>query len=203
MIANPYSATLMTAEAYLEWEQHQEIRHEYEQGEVVAMTGGTIPHNDIALNVYTALRPHIRDRGCRGNVADVKVQANPQSAYYYPDVVVSCDPRDLNARKLIQYPKLIVEVLSPSTEARDRGEKFAAYRQLPSLQEYVLIDSERISVECYRRGEGRLWLYSPYIEADPITFDSIEFECAISLLYEGVSLGIEDLSGLGDRPEER
>jgi Uma2 family endonuclease len=89
MIANPYSATLMTAEAYLEWEQHQEIRHEYEQGEVIAMTGGTIPHNDIALNLYRTVYPHIRTRGCRANVADVKVQANSQSAYYYPDVVVS------------------------------------------------------------------------------------------------------------------
>jgi Uma2 family endonuclease len=100
---------------------------------------------------------------------------------------ISCDPRDLNARKFIQYPKLIVEVLSPGTEARDRGEKFINYQKLPSLQEYVLIDSEKMAVECYRRGEGRPWLYYPYTVGDAIALQSLEFEFPIESLYEGVS----------------
>jgi Uma2 family endonuclease len=151
------------------------------------MTGGTIPHNDISLNLYTALRPHLRSHGCRINVSDVKIQVSPSSPYYYPDIVVSCDPRDLNARKFIQHPKLIVEVLSSGTEARDRGEKFTNYQNMPSLQEYVLIDSEKIAVECYHRGEGRLWLYYPYTVGDAIALQGLDFEFPIESLYEGVS----------------
>ncbi|BAZ00924.1 hypothetical protein NIES37_49220 [Tolypothrix tenuis PCC 7101] len=181
----------MTIEEYLAWEPLQDLRYEYVNGEVFAMTGGTIPHNDIALNLYTALRPHLRARGCRVNVSDVKVQLTPTSAYYYPDVVVSCDPQDLNARKFIQNPKIIAEVLSPGTSSKDRGEKFTNYLQMPSLQEYLLIDSEKISVERYCRGEGRMWLYYPYTEGDIVTLSSIEFEIAIALLYEDVALGAE------------
>jgi Uma2 family endonuclease len=176
----------MTLEAYLEWEPLQDWRYEYVHGEVFAMTGGTIPHNDIALNFYAALRSHIRSRGCRMNVSDVKVQVSPKSPYYYPDVVISCDPKDLNARKFIQSPKVIVEVLSPSTSTRDRVEKFSEYLQMPSLQEYLLVDSEKISVERYCRGEGRMWLYYPYTDGDTIALSSIEFELAIALLYDGV-----------------
>ena len=186
MIATPKQPQKMTIEEYLEWEPTQELRYEYVNGEVLAMTGGTIPHNDIALNFYTTLRPHLRSRDCRINVPDVKLQINPNSSYYYPDVVVSCDPQDLKARKFIQNPKIIVEVLSPGTSARDRGEKFTNYLKIPSLQEYLLIDSEKISVERYCRGEGRMWLYYPYTEGDIITLSSIEFEFAIALLYEGV-----------------
>ena len=186
MVTSPQPLPKMTIEDYLNWESQQETRHEYVNGEVFAMTGGTVPRNDIALNLYTALRPHLRSRGCRINVSDVKVQVSPASPYYYPDVLVSCDSRDLNARKLIQYPNLIVEVLSPGTEAKDRGEKFTYYQTMPTLQEYVLIDSEKVAVECYRRGEGR-WLYYPYKAGDVIALNSIGFECLIALLYEGVS----------------
>lgn len=192
MVAISQELQKMTIEEYLAWEPLQELRYEYDNGEVFAMTGGTIPHNDIALNFYTALRPHLRGRGCRVNVSDVKVQVTPKSPYYYPDVIVSCDPQDQNARKFIQNPKIIVEVLSPGTASRDRGEKFTNYLKMPSLQEYLLIDSEKISVERYCRGEGRMWLYYPYIEEDVITLSSIEFEMAIALIYEGVVFPEQD-----------
>ncbi|MEQ9550535.1 MAG: Uma2 family endonuclease [Coleofasciculus sp. G3-WIS-01] len=192
MIATPQQPPKMSFEDYLEWESQQEIRYEYVKGEAFAMTGGTIPHNDIALNLYTALRPHLRSRGCRVNVSDVKVQVSPKSIYYYPDVIVSCDPEDLNARKFIQNPKLIVEVLSPGTSAKDRGEKFTYYLTIPSLQEYILIDSGTISVERYSRGEGRMWLYYPYQAGDTITLPSIEFEFPIELLYEGIVFEIDE-----------
>jgi Uma2 family endonuclease len=181
----------MTVEEYLEWEPQQEIRYEYCDGEVFAMTGGTIPHNDIALNLYRALYPHLRSRGCRVNVSDVKVQLSSKSPYYYPDLIVSCDPQDLNARKFIRNPKIIAEVLSPGTTARDRGEKFTNYLKIPTLQEYLLIDSEKIAVERYVRGEGRMWLYYRYTAEDMITLSSIEFEFAIELLYEGIAFDLE------------
>jgi len=192
MIAIPQQPQKMTIEEYLEWEPHQDLRYEYVNGELFAMTGGTIPHNDIALNLYRTLYPHLRSRGCRANVSDVKVQVSPKSPYYYPDVIVSCDPQDLNARKFIQNPKLIAEVLSPGTSGKDRGEKLTSYLTIPTLQEYILIDSEKISVERYCRGEGRMWLYYPYTAYDIITLSSIEFEFPIELLYEGVVFETEE-----------
>ena len=199
MIAQPQYPQKMTAEEYLEWEAKQELRHEYIDGEICAMTGGSIPHNDIALNFYRALYPRLHHRGCRVNVSDVKVQASQNSRYFYPDLVMTCDPQDLKSRGFIQHPKVIVEVLSPSTASYDspsetlceRGDKFKFYRQIPSLQEYVLVDSEAISVEVYHRGEGKMWLYYAYTDGDAIALPSIEFECLIELLYEGVSFDKE------------
>ena len=191
MIAIPQQPAKMTIEEYLAWELDQDIRYEYINGEVFAMTGGTIPHNDIALNLYTSLRPHLRPRGCRINVSDVKVQVTSKGPYFYPDLIVSCHPEDINARKFIQNPKLIVEVLSPGTSGKDREEKFRYYLTIPSLQEYILIDSEKISVERYCRGEGRMWLYYPYTTGDMITLSSIAFEFPIEILYDSVGLETE------------
>lgn len=185
----------MTREEYLVWEPLQELRYEYWEGEAVAMTGGTIPHNDIALNLYRALYPYVRDRGCRVNVADVKVDVAETGRYFYPDLVVSCDARDRTAIQLLQFPTLIVEVLSPATEANDRGDKFKQYMTLPTLREYVMVDAESISVECYRRGEGRMWLYFPYAAGDVITLESLGFACPIEQLYEDVQLS--QSAGLG------
>jgi Uma2 family endonuclease len=193
MIAVPQLPSKMTFEEYLVWELDQDVRYEYINGEVFAMTGGTIPHNDIALNLYRPLYSHLRPRGCRVNVSDVKLQVSPTSVYFYPDLIVSCHPDDLNARKFIQNPKLIVEVLSPGTSSKDRGEKFRYYLSISSLQEYILIDSEKIYVERYCRGEGRMWLYYPYTTGDTIIFSSIDFEFPIEMLYEGVALETENL----------
>ena len=187
MIAEPQYNQKMTVEEYVEWEAKQELRYEYIDGEILAMTGGTLPHNSVALNFYTALRPHLRHRGCQAYVSDAKVQPVKSSRYFYPDLVVTCDSDDLKARDLIQNPKVIVEVLSPGTETYDRTKKLKYYRQIPSLQEYVLVDSEEIVVEVYRRGEGKMWLYYEYEAGEAISLESIEFECAIELLYEGIS----------------
>jgi Uma2 family endonuclease len=186
MIAEPQYTQKMTAEEYLEWEAHQEFRNEYVDGEIIAMTGGSLPHNDATLNFYTALRPHLRLRGCRVNVSDVKVQANQNSRYFYPDLVISCHPEDLKSRQFINHPKVIIEVLSPSTSSYDRTKKLKYYRQIPSLQEYVLVDPEEIAVEVYVRGEGKMWHYYEYTAGETIALKSIEFECPIELLYEGI-----------------
>lgn len=186
MIATPQPSQ-MSVEAYLDWEPQQEIRYEYVNGEIYAMTGGTIPHNDIAINLLSTLLPQVRAQGCRLNMADVKLQIDASGLYYYPDLIVSFDPRDLNARKFIQYPKLIVEVFSPGTADKDRGDKFRDYQRILTLQEYLLISSEKISAECYRRGEGRMWLYYPYAAGDEITLESLGYRIAIEQLYTGVN----------------
>jgi len=176
MIAQPQYPERMTPEEYLEWEATQECRHEYIDGEIIAMTGGSLPHNDITLNFYTALRIHLRPRGCRVNVSDVKVQAN-NSRYFYPDLVISCDFRDRQSRNFIQHPQVIIEVLSPSTGNYDRTKKLQYYRQIPSLQEYVLVDPESI----------KIWFYCAYSQGEEIILSSLDFHCAIELIYEGIS----------------
>jgi len=189
MIAIPKQPQKMTVEEYLVWEPEADIRYEYVNGEILAMTGGTIPHNEIALNFYAALRPFLRSRGCKITVSDVKLQVSTQqqnNIYYYPDIIVTCDPEDVKARKFIQNPILIAEVLSPSTANKDRVEKFLHYLKMPSLQEYLLIDSEKISVERYCRGEGRMWLYYPYGDGEVITLSSLDFDLPMELLYQDV-----------------
>jgi Uma2 family endonuclease len=181
---------LMTPAEYLAWETEQPLKHEYINGEVYAMAGGTLPHNDIALNLYSQLRPHLRERGCRVNVADVKVRVSAAGPYFYPDLVVSCDDRDRRATDAISYLKLIVEVLSPSTAGFDRGDKFKFYRRMPTLQEYVLIDAEKVGVDCYRKTSAGKWELTAYPEdatdaTNPVLeFVSIAFQCPLKLVYE-------------------
>ena len=122
----------MTPDEYLEWEAKQEVRHEYLDGEVYAMTGGTLPHNTIAINLTSLLKQPVRSRGCRLFMTDAKVQLSESAdPYFYPDISVTCHLDDKQATKYIKYPCLIVEVLSPGTESYDRGAKFAQYRPPP------------------------------------------------------------------------
>ena len=185
MVAEPQSRRLSPQE-YLDWEATQDIKHEYLDGEVFAMTGGTIAHNLISGNFYALLKSHLRGKGCRVFIADVKVQVSERGAYFYPDVMVSCDERDRPAVNLIQHPCLIIEVLSPTTEAFDRGEKFRRYRQLSSLQEYVLIDTSSISVDRFRRLSETQWELQSFTAEDTLELTSIDWYGAIALLYEDV-----------------
>ncbi len=193
MIAQPQHQ-LMAPQEYLEWEEQQLVKYEYINGEVFAMTGGTIPHNDIALNLASALKNHLRGKGCKVQMADAKVGISPQGPFHYPDVMVSCDPRDQRMRKVIYHPCLIVEVLSPSTEAFDRGKKFRHYRRIDTLKEYILIDADKINVECYRLNENGKWELTSYSLEETtehqteieVHLTSIDFCCPISLLYEDV-----------------
>ena len=185
MIANP-DYKYMSLQEYLAWEERQEFKYEYLNGEVYAMTGGTIPHNDIAVNLTTTLKSQLRGSGCRVNMADAKVCVSEEGPCYYPDVVVSCDERDRQATKFLQYPCLIVEVLSPGTEAYDRGGKFTQYRRIPTLKEYVLIDTEKVSVECFRLNDRGFWELHPYETGDEVELTSIDFRFPISLVYEDV-----------------
>lgn len=190
MIASPQSFR-MTAEEYLAWEPYQELRYEYCNGEVLAMAGGTLPHNDLALNTYSELRAAARKKECRINVSDVKVQIDQIGNYRYPDVVMSCDERDINATDFLRHPTTIIEVLSPGTEQVDRFDKYQEYTQLPTLQSYLLISADRVQVECYRRGEGRLWLYFQYGAGELILIESLGIELSVDAIYENVKLEVK------------
>jgi Uma2 family endonuclease len=205
MIAQP-KFQFMTPQEYLDWEEQQPIKYEYMNGEVFAMTGGILPHNSIAVNLTSALKNHLRGKGCKVFMADAKVGVSQNGPFHYPDVMVSCDPQDQRARKIIYHPCLIVEVLSPGTEGFDRGQKFRNYRQIESLKEYVLIEADRMNVECYRINEKGKWELTAYsldettandteLEVD---FTSVDFRCPISLLYEDVVFPEDNLEDSTD-----
>lgn len=143
-----------TAAEYLAWEQTQPDKHEFYRGEIFAMVGVSRAHAEVAANVLQALRNLLRGKPCRAYGSDVKVRVEAVDAYYYPDVLVTCSPKDLSADQVMSEPRVLVEVLSPSTASYDRGLKFAAYRQLPSLEQYLLIDPAELTVESYQRTEG-------------------------------------------------
>jgi Uma2 family endonuclease len=194
----------MSPQDYLEWEEQQTTKHEYLNGEAYAMTGGTLNHNAIAVNLTTALRTYLRGKSCKVFMADAKVGVSENGPFFYPDIMVSCDERDRRALKVVQHPCLIIEVLSPSTEAFDRGEKFRHYRRLTSLKEYVLVNAETKGVECYRLNERNKWELTTYIpdeqndvseEAIEIQFTSINFQCPLTLVYEDVELSLSEGEG--------
>ena len=183
----------MSAAEYLDWEPTQEERYEYWDGEVVAMSGGTRNHNRISLNFSKLLDDALINRACEVYIADVKVQVERGRKYFYPDVVVTCNQDDDDAQ-IVQFPCLIIEVLSPSTEAIDRGAKFARYRQFTSLQEYVLVQVDRPKVEVFRRNEHNQWVLSEYDLDDRLLLESIDVEIEISDLYRQVQFESSNLS---------
>lgn len=193
MIANKISDYL-SPEEYLEAEEKSSIKHEYRQGQVYAMAGASNNHVVISLNFASILRNHLRGSGCRTFIADTKVRIESVNTYYYPDIAVSCDRKDLEFENFICYPCLIVEVLSDATEAFDRGDKFADYRQIESLQEYVLVSQTKMKVECFRRNQEGHWVLYPHTIGDTINLASIDFKCSIADLYEDI-----ELTGISDR----
>ena len=121
LLPNKSNNPKLSPDEYFKWEARQEIRYEYINGEVFAMAGGTIDHSTIAANLIALLRPHVRGRNCRVLGSDAKVGISKSGEFFYPDLLVTCDDRDRNSTKAIFYPTLIIEVLSPSTEAYNRG----------------------------------------------------------------------------------
>lgn len=186
MIAVP---SYLTPEEYLRLEADSPIKHEYIDGEAYAMAGASDVHVTIALNLATLLRSHVRSSGCRVYISDMKARIEAHNRYYYPDVMVTCDPRDQANSNEKHFPKLIVEVLSESTEAFDRGDKFIDYQTLESLQEYVLINTRHQRVECFRRNESGIWVFQYYQSADQ-TFElqSLDYTGTLAALYEDVEL---------------
>jgi Uma2 family endonuclease len=184
----------ISTEEYLEGEKVSEIKHEYIDGQVYAMAGASDAHVTVSMNVSMLLRNHLRGSDCRVYMADMKAQIDLINRYFYPDVMVTCDTRDKEFEYFKSHPSLIIEVLSESTEGYDRGKKFASYRHLESLQEYVLISQDRMSVECFRRNDEGHWVLYPYGEGEEVHLASVNFRCAIAQIYEDVLLVDENIS---------
>jgi Uma2 family endonuclease len=185
MVALP-DRLLMSYEEYVNWESTQETRHEYFDGEVIAMAGGTRKHNRISVNFLSILDNAFADRPCEVYINDVKVQVQPRRKYFYPDVVVTCDERDRQESNFVAFPCLIIEVLSPSTESFDRGFKFSQYRKFETLQEYVLVQVEQPIVEVFQRNEQGQWVFFEYGLSDRLFLKSVNVELSVSDLYRQI-----------------
>jgi Uma2 family endonuclease len=186
MVAVQNNSPRFSPEEYFDWEEQQLESHELIDGEVYAMTGGTVNHSQIAVKFIALLDNHLRGSGCKTLNSDCRVNIVESDNYIYPDVSVTCDDRDKATTKYITYPCLIIEVLSSSTEAYDRGGKFRIYRQNPILQDYVLVSSEKIEIDLYRKTESGSWEIINYQAGDKIELKSVNLSFAIERIYEGV-----------------
>ncbi len=187
MVAEP-DRLMMSVEDYLTLDRTSvEARYEYIDGYVYMLAGGTADHSSISINLTSLLHNLLRSSHCRVYNSDLKVRLS-QKRYVYPDASVSCDQRDRGSADTVQFPRLIVEVLSSSTEAYDRGRKFAYYRACSTIQEYVLIDTQRQAVEVYRRQSDTMWTLHPFGPGDQVELASLSLSFPIEALYEDVTL---------------
>ncbi len=186
MIAIKEKFPRFTPEEYFAWEEQQNCRHEYLNGEAYAMTGGTLNHGRIALNFGFILKAHLRGSGCQVGNSDCRVNILNSNDYTYPDVSVTCDERDRTNTQYITYPCLLVEVLSPGTEAYDRGNKFRMYRENLDLQEYLLVDSSLVAIELFRKNNGDNWQIINYQSGDLIELKSINLTFPIEQVYDEI-----------------
>ncbi|MBK7676330.1 MAG: Uma2 family endonuclease [Candidatus Accumulibacter sp.] len=183
-MALPMLERRFDAAAYLAWEEMQEERHEYIAGEVFAMVGVRQSHNLATGNLYSSLRQLLKGSPCRVFVEAVKTRIEAADCFFYPDVVVTCDPRDRLTPDYVSHPLLVAEVLSESTAAFDRGRKFAAYRKLESLQDYVLVDLAAQRIEVFRRDVENRWVLYDYGPEDQVELASLGLHLSVEALLE-------------------
>ena len=197
MAANPkeyehYWPMRMTVEEYLKLDESStDVRYEYLDGQVYAMAGGTADHSTLKINVVIALRTRLGKGPCRVYDTDMQVQL-ANTRYVYPDATVTCNAEDmLGDSTRIYSPRIVIEVLSPSTERRDRTKKLAAYQQCPTLQEYVLIDYTHQCVEIYRRQDWG-WSYHRFIPDHEVELATLNLHIPFSELYNLTNIPEED-----------
>ncbi len=185
----------LTYTEYKTLDEASETRFEFDAGQVYAMAGGTINHNTLVGNVQGALKPQLRQQNCRAFTENVKVEVLKSSSYRYPDVVVACHPFDLRGdNQLIRQPRLIVEVLSKSTEIADRGVKWQRYRKIPALIYYLLVDQYKVTVDLFSRiEETDVWTNTLHESLDDvIVLPRLNAELSLAAIYEDIELVSEE-----------
>lgn len=183
-----------TEEQYLALERNAESKHEYLRGEIYAMAGVSRTHSLISSNLNGELRQALRKRQCEAHAGDVRVRVSETGLYTYPDVLVACEPVDFldDYVDTLLNPIIIFEVLSPSTEKYDRGEKFAHYRRLPSLKTYVLVSQDKARIEVFERQPDDRWLLTEYSGLEgTIYFPAIDVNLNLADIYERVTFAAE------------
>ena len=182
--------TYLTPEEYISFERKATTKHEYLKGQIIAMSGASRAHSFITGDIFGELRDQLKGQKCEVHSSDMRVRIQSTNSYFYPDVVVACEePRfEDNIFDTLLNPRVVIEVLSPSTEVYDRGEKFEFYKQLDSLQEYLLVSQDQVSVEHYIRQETE-WVRSEYQESnDVVVLRSIECELRLQDIYSRTEL---------------
>ncbi len=184
----------ISVEEYFEMEKHSEVRHEYYDGEVFAMAGTSLNHNEIIQNIAGILSPIFRPKGCKVLFESVKLEAIKHFYYPYPDLMLTCDAEDMDAEYIIKKPTLIIEVLSKSSVLNDRVTKLRRYKNIPSLQYYLIVSQYEFLVESYSRVDASSsWLYDGYEDSsDIINFPKLDFTLSLSAIYEGIKMREED-----------
>jgi Uma2 family endonuclease len=188
VIAAKENSSQFTPEEYFAWEEQQLEKHEYIDGEVYAISGGSKNHSLISVRFITLFSNHLESSGCETGNSDLRVNIVETANYTYPDVSVTCDDRDKTTTQYITYPCLIVEVLSAATEAYDRGGKFRMYRSNPVLQDYLLVSSTTIEMDLYHKKDTGEWIIINYKEGDTVELKSINLSFAIEQVYRGLDL---------------
>ena len=201
MIAAKENPPRLTPEEYFAWEGKQLEKHEYLDGQVYAMSGGSKNHSLISVRFITLFANHLEGGSCETGNSDLRVNIVETDIYTYPDVSVTCDERDKTTTQYITYPCLIVEVLSDSTEAYDRGGKFRMYRNNPVLQDYLLVSSTSIEMDSYHKNDAGEWIILNYKAGDIIELKSINLSFAIEQVYRGLVLTPEGLPPERATPE--
>jgi Uma2 family endonuclease len=191
MIAAKENFPRFTPEEYFAWEEKQLEKYEYIDGEVYAMSGGSVNHGRIAIKLTTIFDTHLNNSGCITGNSDIKVNIVATTNYTYPDASVTCDDRDKTTTQYITYPCLIVEVLSDSTESYDRGGKFRLYRSNPILQDYLLVSSARIEMDLYHKNDNGDWVIINYQAGDTVELKSINLSFPIEQVYRDLVLDPE------------
>ncbi len=186
-----YSKKKYTIEEYLEMENAATEKHEYYQGEIFAMSGPKVPHNIITSNLQSYLGQKLRGKSCRPFGSDLRIHIEKNTLFTYPDISIICgevitlNNDEWNALN----PTVIIEVLSPSTKNYDRGEKFKLYRDIATLKEYILIDSESISIEAFYINEHGNWELKEHKSIDEILYlQVIQTSLELREIYEGTKL---------------
>lgn len=187
MLAHPFPPPI-SVEDYLELEENSTIKHDYLDGHVYARAGRTVDHGIIAVNTISLLRSQLRGGPCRVYNSDVKVRLGDRR-FVYPDLSVSCDPRDRadGRAQFIRHPLLIVEVLSPRTADYDQGEKFEMYRALPSLTTYMLITAERMAIDVWTRTANTVWTVGSFGPDEIVPLAALDFQCPVTAFYEDLA----------------
>ncbi|MEO7021965.1 MAG: Uma2 family endonuclease [Ktedonobacteraceae bacterium] len=178
----------MTVEEYFDLEENDsEMRYEYVDGYVYAMAGGSIDHGTIGGNIFATLRNLLRGTPCRVFNSDLRVRIS-ETRYFHPDVTVSCDPRNQTGKnQFVEAPRVVFEVLSPPTEARDRGRKMRQYLACPTVEEYLLVNQNAPRIEIYRKGNAT-WYYSAFEAGDEVELRSLGVHFPIEEVYVDVVL---------------
>ena len=185
------TTSYLSIEDYLQWEEQQEQKHEYVDGIIYAMAGASENHISITANFTAIVLSHLRGGKCKVFPSDMRVNIEAKKIYYYPDLLVTCDDRDRLTKSYKSYPCLIIEVLSNSTEAKDRGVKFANYQTIESLQEYVLISQIEPRIEVFRRSDRKFWILQTYTAGEDLELQSINLTIPLSSIYEDIEFTIE------------